>query len=390
MPPRLALCTEYSIHAHGGTEVLVRELLRGLAARMEIVLVSDDDSAALAATSLGKLIHAHFRWTPQERSKAGALALARFLKAQKVDLAHFHFGGNYGWNNRSWGRCPLLHTSDLGIPCMTTNHGVFALLDGYCAPWRPLWMKLALLPPAWLAKMQVLAHTRVEVAVSRHDLGNLLDWYRPFAERFTQLYHSQIHDADPPPDPAPRVPAILCVGTIGQRKGQGILARAFAQVAARHPDWKLILAGRKADTEITAQIESVRENSRLATRIEMIENLSDQAITGLMQTASIFAMPSLQEGLGLSLQEALWHGCPAVGSRVGGIPELIDHQQNGLLVAPGSEAELAAALEKLMTDEPFRQQLASAARNSILAKGMTSQAMIVRYLALYDAVLVPR
>jgi glycosyltransferase involved in cell wall biosynthesis len=316
--------------------------------------------------------------------------LARYLQTQKVELAHFHFGGNYGWNNRLLGKCPLIFTARLGIPCLTTNHGVFALFDGYCAHFRPTWLKLALLPGAWLAKMQVLAHTQIEVAVSHNDWRNLVNWYRPVAEKFRQIYHSQIDENEASANETERRPVIVCVGTIGQRKGQAILARAFARLAARYPDWKLILAGRQSDAEIIAKIEEVRADPTLKDRIELVENLSDAAITQLVRTASIFAMPSLMEGLGLSLQEALWQGCPAVGSRVGGIPELIEHESNGLLVPAGDEIALADGLEKLMADEPYRRRLGLAARASILGKGMTSQKMIIRYREIYEFLLRQR
>jgi glycosyltransferase involved in cell wall biosynthesis len=387
MSRRIALCTEYSIKAHGGTEVLVRELVRALPFAWEVVLVSNDDSTEFLASSDGKFVTAHCRWNPAEIRPESGAQLAAFLQDQRVDLAHFHFGGNYGWNNRRWNGCPLIHVSRLGIPCLTTNHGVFALLDGYCAHYRPLWMKLALLPGAWLAKMQTLSHTRKEIAVSRHDLANLLTWYRPFAGKFGQIYHSRIDEEVAEPSGPARLPVIICVGTIGHRKGQALLARAFARVAAEFPEWKLILAGRKADSGIVAEVEAVRADPALADRITMVEGLSDQEVTGLMQTASIFAMPSFQEGLGLSLQEALWHGCPAVGSRVGGIPELIDHQSNGLLVSPGSEVELAEALGMVMGDAALRLRFAGQARASVLAKEMTSQAMVARYNVLYGEIL---
>jgi glycosyltransferase involved in cell wall biosynthesis len=375
---------EYSIHAHGGTEVLVRELVRGLAGHAEIVLVSADKTGELKKSDFGPLVKSHYEWSPGGDWRGKGRELAEFLQREKVELAHFHFGGNYGWNNRHWNGCPLIFASRRGIPCLTTNHGVFALLDGYCAHYRPLWMKLALLPGAWLAKMQTVSYAQKEIAVSRHDLANLLRWYWPLAKKFGQIYHSCIDESEPLAEGSARQPVILCVGTIGHRKGQAILARAFARLALRHPDWKLILAGRKADAGIVAQIEQARMGAGLAERIVFQEGLSDEAITELMQSASIFAMPSLQEGLGLSLQEALWHRCPAVGSRVGGIPELIDEGRNGLLVSPGSEGELAEALEKLMADEPLRQRMASSARESVAAKGMTAPAMVARYEEIYE------
>lgn len=106
-----------------------------------------------------------------------------------------------------------------------------------------------------------------------------------------------------------------------------------------------------------------------------------------MRRAAIFAMPSLEEGLGLSLQEALLSGCPAVGSRAGGIPELIDDGSNGRLVPSGDPQALADGLAELIRQPESRLRLARQARESVLRKGMTREAMIANYLEAYNEVL---
>ena len=103
--------------------------------------------------------------------------------------------------------------------------------------------------------------------------------------------------------------------------------------------------------------------------------------------AAIFAMPSLSEGLGLSLQEALFRGCACIGSRVGGIPELIAHDRSGLLVPPGDAAALAVGLRTLMRDAPLRQRLGAQGRELVLEKGMTKQRMVQCHAELYRRVL---
>jgi glycosyltransferase involved in cell wall biosynthesis len=136
-----------------------------------------------------------------------------------------------------------------------------------------------------------------------------------------------------------------------------------------------------------AEIEATRTRSHLEDRIRQVEGLSDEAIAELMRTSEIFAMPSLQEGLGLSLQEALFHGCPCVASNVGGIPELIDDGANGLLVSPGNSDELAAALSRLIGDDTLRRTLSESAPSSILEKGMTAKRMTENYLRTYESIL---
>ena len=383
----IAQCTEYSIQSFGGTEVLVATLIRQLSPHCKIVLVSNDESETINRSEFSSLIEAHIPWRPEAASQKATRNLIHQLCAHHVDLAHFHFGGNYGWGNRMLNHCPLLGVHRADIPCVSTNHGAFALLDGYCAIWRPLWLKLALLPAAWLSKMQVVWNVETEVAVSQHDLRNLRTWYWPLRGRFRQIYHSKIQSEEPSTERNLREKRILCVGTIGPRKGQPVLAEAFAKIAARYPDWNLLLAGRASEPSLMAEIEATRTRSHLEDRIRHVEGLSDEAIAELMRTSEIFAMPSLQEGLGLSLQEALFHGCPCVASNVGGIPELIDDGANGLLVSPGNSDELAAALSRLIGDDTLRRTLSESAPSSILEKGMTAKRMTENYLRTYESIL---
>ncbi len=383
----IAQCTEYSIQSFGGTEALVATLIRQLSPHCKIVLVSHDESETIERSEFSSLIAAHIPWRPEAASPDAARNLAQKLREQGVSLAHFHFGGNYGWGNRMLNRCPLLGVHRAGIPCVSTNHGAFALLDGYCASWRPLWLKLALLPAAWLSKMHVVWNVETEVAVSQHDLRNLRTWYWPFRGKFRQIYHSKIQRDETPAAACPRGKTILCVGTIGPRKGQTILVLAFAKIASRYPDWNLVLAGRASELSLMAEIETIRIRSKLGDRIRHIEDLSDEAIAELMRTSEIFAMPSLHEGLGLSLQEALFRGCACVASNIGGIPELVDNGANGLLVSPGNADELAVALSRLIDDESLRQRLRARAPSSILDKGMSAERMTENYLRTYESIL---
>ena len=388
---RLAICVEYPVRNFGGTEVLVVALTRGLAAHFNIVLVSRDSPETFAESGLAPFVETHIPWSGATTASASA-ALAREFVRLQVDLAHFHFGGNYSWGIRRFNQSPLLFVRKEGIPCITTNHGVFGLLFGYCAPQRPLWFKLSLLPFAWLSKLQTLLHVEEEVAVSKSDLRSLQKWYWPLCGKFNQVYHSIIPSeaVEEPNRIDDRQKTIVCVGSIGYRKGQVNLAEAFTQIAARHPDWKLVLAGRWCEPTLVDQIRALGEQTRLSHRIELFDNLSNEEIKTLLQTSAIFAMPSLHEGLGLSLQEALFYGCACIGSRVQGIPDLIQHDDNGLLVPPGDVDQLAAELDRMMSDEGLRLRLSTRGRPSVLEKGMTSGQMVQNYLPLYESILKKR
>lgn len=266
---------------------------------------------------------------------------------------------------------------------LSTNHLASPWLDCGCNPARPLWQKVLIQTRAWLSRAIIYRRLRREMAVSQHDCARLRAMFPLFRGKIGRLYHSLL-DADGAPavDPV-REPVILCVGTIGGRKGQPILAQAFARIAPRHPDWRLELIGRCGVAVDSDCIHDIIRRYKLHERMTLAGWQDNETVLRRMRSAAVFVMPSLEEGLGLSLQEALFHGCVAVGSRCGGIPELIDHEANGLLVPPGDADALSAALERLMNDNGLRQRLAGHARESIVRKGMTAQAMAGHYQRIY-------
>ena len=85
-------------------------------------------------------------------------------------------------------------------------------------------------------------------------------------------------------------------------------------------------------------------------------------VDALLNAVDFFVLPSDTEGLPLSVLEAMAHGLPIVASHVGGIPELIDHEQHGLLVPPRDPRALAVAVQRLYRDKSLRAKLGAAAR----------------------------
>ncbi len=384
---KIAICLEYAIGLGGGVSVLARTLLQELT-RLghDVVLVSPDDSVRLRQSGAGQLVRGHICWQPRHRpSLADAKRLAGQLAAMRIDLAHFHSGGNYGWGNRFPWHSPVIFLDRLGIPCVSTVHSVTSILTGYCGELKPAWFKALLLPLGWSGKMHQLRHVRREIAVSRHDLQNLRRWYRPFRDRFVQIYHSRLQRDPAPVVTGKRDPIILHVGHItNRRKGQVVLAKAFAAIAARHPEWNLVFAGQDCDGS-AEQIRQVAAAGRLGERILLLGHRDD--VMKLMTGAAIYVQPSFEEALGMALQEAMFCGCACVGSRVGGIPELIQDEHLGLLVEPGNVAQLSEALEQLIRDESRREILGRAAAASIRERGMTVEGMVKQYLELYETVI---
>ena len=89
------------------------------------------------------------------------------------------------------------------------------------------------------------------------------------------------------------------------------------------------------------------------------------ALRFLYARAAVVACPSRREGFGVVCAEAMAHGRPVVASAVGGLRDLVKHEETGLLVPPGDRAALRAALERLLGDDALRRRLGEAARRHV-------------------------
>lgn len=384
---KVAIFLEYPLASQGGVSVLVRALLQSLGDRIAFVLVSPDAPGALASLPIAGKLAGHVCWpetkqAPSPEFKRAADGVVKQLVLQEIDLCHFHCGGVFGWGNR-WPGCSMPAVLRArGIPSVWTDHLVVSLLHGYCGPEKPLGLKLAMLPLAWLGKAQQLAAVDAEICVSNHDAGKMRRWYFPFRGKIRRIYHSRVKDGELQGARAnERRHLILSVGHIAWRKGQHVLTEAFAMVAADHPEWELHMAGEILEQDCADRILKIAIKHRLQDRIKLLGARDDAG--DLMRGCGIFVQPSLQEALGLALQEALLCGCPSIGTMVGGIPEMIRNGESGLLVPAGSPQAMALSLSALLSDSDLRSRLGEGALRSPLIKDMTRDHMVAAHADLY-------
>lgn len=156
-----------------------------------------------------------------------------------------------------------------------------------------------------------------------------------------------------------RGPFILYVGRLDARKNIPVLLRAFTTLKAEGSlGHQLVLAGRK--DYWPAGIE--RELSRSPVREDVVRPglVSEETLAGLYASADVFVYPSLYEGFGLPVLEAMAAGCPTIASNATSLPELVGDA--GLLVAAEDPSRLAGALRRVLTDGRFRKSLARKGR----------------------------
>ncbi len=222
----------------------------------------------------------------------------------------------------------------------------------------------------WLAGQLIRRATRISTLT--HYTQELLVAHFPAAAEKIFLTPGALRSdfAVVPPKPAsPRKKiVILTVGRLHPRKGQLLTLQALQtlapDVSSRLEYW--VVGGQSKGNYETQLRAAAAEKPDLAVRF--FGNIPDEELSDLYDRADIFAMTSLNlehsvEGFGLVYLEAAAHGLPVVAHDVGGVSEAVREGVTGLLVPPHRPAQLAAAFEKLIHDEPLRRKLGAAGRD---------------------------
>ena len=152
---------------------------------------------------------------------------------------------------------------------------------------------------------------------------------------------------DPPPiafDP----PRILCVGRLVPEKGFDLALAAFALVLERFPSARLIFAGEGPELN---KLKQRAFDLQILNSVEFVGAVPPQRVAGLMGEATLVLVPSRLEGFGLVALEAGSMARPVVATSVGGLPEVIVHQETGLLTACDNSQALGEAI-KLLLQQP--------------------------------------
>jgi glycosyltransferase involved in cell wall biosynthesis len=384
---RIAYAIESPLRYGGGVSVLVATLMEAFFGDHEIILISPDRKEDLLHDAVGSRCKKHIRWlcekNPPSREfyEISSKTLVQVIQA-KPDLVHFHSGGVFSWGNRWPGASWPAYLKKHNIASIWTNHSVVNLLHGYCGDQKPLWFKLAMLPLSYVAKSQQMAATLQEICVSDHDSAKIKRWYFPFQHKARRIYHSRLAKTEISLSPLPREKMILAVGHLAFRKGQHILVQAFEKISRQHPDWTLVLVGPESGDGCPDWIRSFCRKEGLENQVKMMGQRADAR--EWMKKCAIFVQPSLQEALGLALQEAMACGCACIGSNVGGIPELIRDRTCGLICNAGDPFLLAQGLESLIHHPDLRAQYGKAAVGYVKALGMTRDAMILAHREIYE------
>lgn len=161
-----------------------------------------------------------------------------------------------------------------------------------------------------------------------------------------------------------RTNLILVAGILDANKAYDVIIDAFAQLAERYPDWRLVFAG-NGELE---KAEALVRRSGIANRVEFRGWVSGAEKEELFRQAKVYCMASYKEGFPMSVLEAWACGIPVVCTPAGGLADVVVDGENALVLEPGNSSDLARQLERMMSDEVLRKNLRNAALRMVEEK----------------------
>ena len=396
----LILSNEYPPSVYGGAGIHVAELTRAMSTRIGLdIRTFGDHHEERAGFRVRGYPPAHDLTGAEERMRGAWSALSRDLAMAidpiSADIVHAHT-----WYTHL---AALLIRQAYGIPLAVTVHSLEPL-----RPWKREQLGGGYDVSTWVER-QALETADAVIAVSHGTRDDVLRLFDVRPER-VHVIHNGI-DADFfAPDPAtdalerygidPSRPYILFVGRITRQKGIVHLVHAIRHL---DPDFGVVLCAGQPDTpEIAREMEDGVQAARThrANVVWIPEMVSRTDVRQLYSHAALFVCPSVYEPFGIINLEAMACGRPVVASAVGGIPEVVVDGETGSLVpvslspddpmrpvdAETFERDLAAAVNRLMSDADLRERMGRAGRQRAISE-FSWETIADRTVELYRSLL---
>jgi glycosyltransferase involved in cell wall biosynthesis len=177
---------------------------------------------------------------------------------------------------------------------------------------------------------------------------------------------------------------IGAVGRLVPEKGFQYLFQAAPTIIEKFPHVKFLIIG---EGPFRKELEDLSRDLGIQSHVVFTGKRED--MKALYDRMDIFVLPSLNEGMPMSILEAMAAQRPVIGTAVGGVPALVIPEQTGLLVQPADSAGLTGALIRLMNDSDLRTSLAERA-HKLVFENYSAQSMTTKYCSLYDEIIRPR
>lgn len=374
---------EYPPHVVTGVSTHVRGLARALVAGGHDVVVFTPDAPDSLDLEIddGVVVHrtpVELPWideTDRVASVASAnhhlVALASRLDGWRPDVVHGH-DWTTGWTAHTLARL-------VGVPLVMTMHGTeHSRHSGHVPPGEPSGIHAIENWLAWEAD-------RI-VCNSHFMMADVLEAFEIESSR-VRLVPSGIDAGSwAPPVDVIRHPLVMAWGRVLYEKGFQVVAQAIARLRGRVPGVSGVIAGRGpylAELQSRIDLEGVNDLVHLAGFVP------DAELRATLHRAGCVVIPSLYEPFGVVALEALAAGAPVIAADTGGLHEILAGTGAALLFEPGNDVELAAAIERVLTDTALAASLTANARE-LVSDTYSWSAVAARTVETYDDVIAER
>ncbi len=207
------------------------------------------------------------------------------------------------------------------------------------------------LPGAYRAMMMAFARLAFRHAdATRVVSSTTAERCRAFAPQLPQVRFMTWSDTDvfrhtPRQMPAEQAVDIVYAGVLRPGKGVHHLLDAFARLD--HPQARLQLVGAPANADYAAALHRQAQELGISQRVQFVGAVSQSRLAGYFAAARVMVLPSLSEGLPRVIVEAMMTGTPVIGTRISGIPDIIQDGENSLLISPDDADDLLRALRQI-------------------------------------------
>jgi L-malate glycosyltransferase len=292
--------------------------------------------------------------------------LARLINRLRPDLVHAHDP-----HAVSTAALALSMSTERPVPPLVASRRVdFRLKTNSFSKWKYRQVQMFIAASSAIASILRAGGIPASQIVTVHEGID--------ADRIAHIEPASVHAALWLPTQAPIVGNI---GALVTHKGQRHLIEAAAIVLRDVPDARVVILG---EGELRATLEHQVKHLHLEKHVLLPGFRED--VLALLKGFDIFVMSSETEGLGTSILDAMACGRPVVGTKAGGIPEVVEDGVTGLLVEPHNPAALAQAITALLQDDALRSRMGAAGLARV-REHFTVDRMVADTIAVYEQVL---
>ncbi len=354
----------------GGAERMVMTIVQGLDPgrfSVEIAFFLGDGPVARRLREMGFVVHL-FHWSPW-RTVNVVWDINRFLRHGGYDIVHL-----YGYKLNmlvrpvaAWAGVPVVVTGQRSVDL--NRRPWHSWLDRITSRWVTAYFSNSLAAAELLVLRERIDPAKVYTVPNGLDVEPYL---RSEKDRRCTRMALGLEESDI---------LVAVVANLKPVKGHAYFLEAFATLVRDFPRFVAILIG---DGPLLGELQEQANRLGIAQRVRFLGQRED--VPHLLAAADLFVLPSLWEGLPVSILEAMASAVAVVATNVGGVGEIVVNGKTGLLVPPADAKALAHAMRRALSDAEARRRMGLAGRERV-RRYFSAEAMVRRTEVLYECLL---